>query len=242
MAALPVTALVLACGTTRSGDGADTPTAMAEEGTPHNQLTAEERAAGWRLLFDGRTTDGWRGYRRNDMPHGWQVIDGELTRVSRAGDIITTEQFGSFELAVDWKVEPGGNSGIFFRATESEREIYMSAPEMQVLDDAAHRDGQSRLTAAGSNYGLHAAPEGVVRAAGEWNEARVVVNGNQVEHWLNGQKVVEYELLSADWERRVRESKFVEWPAYGRAAHGHIGLQDHGDRVAFRNIRIRELP
>lgn len=242
VAVLPLTLLVLACGTTRSGDGVDTPATMAEQLSDHNQLTPAERAAGWRLLFDGRTTEGWRGYQRDDMPDGWQVVNGELTRVARAGDIITNEQFESFELSAEWKVGPGGNSGIFFRATESEPAIYMSAPEMQVLDDAGHRDGQSRLTAAGANYGLHAAPEGVVHPAGEWNQARIVVNGRQVEHWLNGQKVVEYELHSSDWEQRVRNSKFIEWPAYGRAARGHIGLQDHGDRVAFRNIKIRELP
>lgn len=206
-----------------------------------NTLTAAERAAGWRLLFDGATTSGWRGYRMDSMPAGWQAVDGALTRVGDGRDIITREQFSDFELMLEWNVAPGGNSGVMYRVTEEYDYSYKSGPEMQVLDDAAHRDGLSRLTAAGANYGLHPAPEGAVKAGGEWNQARVVVRGNHVEHWLNGQKVVEYELLSPEWESRVKASKFVEWPNYGRAKRGHIALQDHGDWVAYRNLKIREL-
>jgi len=209
---------------------------------PMNTLTAEERAAGWRLLFDGRTTAGWRGFRMDSMPAGWQVVDGALTRTGRGGDIITTEQFATFELALEWRVDSGGNSGIMFRVTEDSDATYKSGPEMQVLDDDAHRDGQSRLTAAGSNYGLHPAPAGVVRPAGQWNLVRIVVRGPHVEHWLNGTKVVEYELGGPDWEAKVKASKFAQWPGYGRAPRGHIALQDHGDRVAYRNIKIRALP
>jgi hypothetical protein len=207
-----------------------------------NRLSAQERQEGWRLLFDGETTNGWRGYNRPDMPAGWQAVEGSLVRVASGGDIITTEQFANFELVLDWKVGPAGNSGVFYRAVETSDPIYFSAPEMQVLDDDGHRDGLTQLTAAGSNYALHPAPAGVVRPAGEWNSARIVVNGNHVEHWLNGRKIIEYELGSEDWQRRVAASKFNEWPNYGKAARGHIGLQDHGDRVEFRNIRIRVLP
>jgi hypothetical protein len=206
-----------------------------------NTLTDAERAAGWRLLFDGSTTQGWRGYRMDSVPSGWQVVDGALTRVGGGGDIITREQLADFELALEWKIAPGGNSGIMYRVTEAYDATYQSGPEMQVLDDSAHADGLDRLTAAGSNYALHPVPAGVVKRAGEWNAARIVVKGNHVEHWLNGQKVVEYELLSPDWEAKVKQSKFVEWPGYGRAKQGHIALQDHGDWVAYRNIKIREL-
>jgi hypothetical protein len=205
-------------------------------------LTAEDQAAGWRSLFDGKTTTGWRGYRRADMPSGWQVIDGALTRVADGGDIVTVDQFQNFELALEWKVAPGGNSGIFYRVTETGEASYHSGPEMQVLDDAGHRDGASRLTSAGSLYGIYAAPAGVVKPAGEWNAVRLVVNGQHVEHWLNGVKVVDYELGSPDWEKRVGEAKFKEWPEYGRAKRGHIALQDHGDWVAYRNIKIKVLP
>lgn len=210
--------------------------------TNANQLTAEERDAGWRLLFDGRTTTGWRGFRRGDLPAGWRVVDGALTHLGSGGDIVTTDQFRDFELTADWKVRSGGNSGIFYRVTESVPVIYEGAPEMQILDDSVHADGKSPLTSAGAVYGLYPAPRGIVRPAGEWNHARIVVRGSHVEHWLNGTKMAEYELGSADWKARVAASKFAEWPRYGLAAEGHIGLQDHGDWVAYRNIKIRELP
>lgn len=204
-------------------------------------LTAAERADGWRLLFDGRTTAGWRGYKKDEFPDGWQVVDGELTRVAAAGDIITTDQFGDFELALEWKVGPAGNSGVFYRVTEEGDQSYHTGIEMQVLDDSGHIDGQSPLTSAGALYGLYPAERGVVKPAGEWNSARVLARGNHVEHWLNGQKLVDTELWSADWNGKLATSKFTEWPGYARAARGHIGLQDHGDRVSFRNIKIRDL-
>ena len=215
--------------------------ARADTGAAPDLLTAAERAEGWRMLFDGRSTAGWRGYKEQSMPAGWQVIDGELTRVSGGGDIITTEQFSDFELALEWKVGPAGNSGVFYRVTEEGEESYHTGIEMQVLDDAGHADGQSRLTSAGSLYGLYPAAAGVVKPAGEWNSARVVVRGNHVEHWLNGQQVVEAELWSPDWNTRLAASKFTQWPGYARATRGHIGLQDHGDRVSFRNIKVRVL-
>jgi hypothetical protein len=195
--------------------------------------------AGWQILFDGRNADAWRGFQRTDLPSGWQVVDGALTRVARGGDIVTREQFSDFELELEWKVAAGGNSGIMFRVTEDAKETYHSGPEYQVLDDAGHADGKSRLTSAGSDYGLHPSPPGIVKPAGQWNSARLVVRGAHVEHWLNGQKVVEYELWSPQWEALVKASKFVEWPGFGRAKRGHIALQDHGDWVAYRNIRIR---
>ena len=207
-----------------------------------NQLTPQEQRDGWRLLFDGQTLNGWRGYRMQTMPAGWAAVDGALTRSARAEDIITTEQFRNFDLQLDWNVAPGGNSGIFYRAVESADPIYYSAPEYQILDDAAHQDGRSDLTSAGANYALHPAPRGVVKPAGEWNTARIVVQGNHVEHWLNGQKIVDYELGSADWQQRVAKSKFNEWSAYGKAAQGYIGLQEHGSWVAYRNIKLRVLP
>ena len=185
---------------------------------------------------------GWRGFRSDSVPGGWAAVDGALTRVGGGGDIITTEQFDNFELALEWLIAPGGNSGVFFRVSEDAAETYHTGPEMQVLDDVEHPDGRSRLTAAGSNFALDSAPAGVVKPAGEWNAARLVVNGAHVEHWLNGVKVVEYELWTPQWEAKVAASKFAQWPGYGRARRGHIALQDHGDCVAFRNIRIRPLP
>ena len=215
--------------------------ACAQTGTAAMHSTANAQSD-WRSLFDGRTTTGWRGFRMDTIPGGWRVVDGALTRVAAGGDIITTDQFANFELELEWKVAPGGNSGIMFHVTEDSDATYKSGPEMQVLDDAAHADGRSRLTAAGADYGLHPAPAGVVKPGGEWNAVRLVVNGPHVEHWLNGIKVVEYELWTPEWEAKVAASKFAKWPGFGLARTGHIALQDHGDRVAYRNIRIRVLP
>jgi hypothetical protein len=211
-------------------------------GQAPNTLTAADRAAGWRLLFDGRTMAGWRGFKQTGVPDGWKVVDGAITRVGSGGDIVTTQQFKNFELTIEWNVAPGGNSGIFYRASEDDEAIYWTAPEMQVLDDAGHPDGKSRLTAAGANYALHEAPSGIVKPAGQWNQARLIVDGRHVEHWLNGVRLLQYELYSPDWEMRVQGSKFAPHPRYGRNAEGLIGLQDHGDRVAYRNIKIRVLP
>jgi len=206
-------------------------------------LTPDEQAAGWRLLFDGKTAAGWRGFKRETLPAGWQVVEGALTRVSQAGDIVSEAEFRNFELALEWKVAPGGNSGIFYRVSEApELEwVWQSGPEMQVLDDARHKDGQRPETSAGACYGLYPAPRGIVRPAGQWNQVRILVQGRHVEHWLNGRKVVDYELGSPDWQDRVRRSKFAEMPRYGREPQGHIALQDHGDWVAYRNIKIRVL-
>lgn len=215
--------------------------ACAAQQEAHNMLTPAERAAGWRLLFDGHTTAGWHPFQKTTGPEGWSVEDGALVRTGPGGDIVTAEEFQNFELTLEWNVAEGGNSGIFFRVTESGGWIFETGPEMQVLDDIRHADGQSRLTAAGSNFGLHPAPEGVVKPAGEWNGVRILVYGTHVEHWLNGQKVVDYELGSPEWEANVKASKFAQWPGYGRAPKGRIALQDHGDRVAYRDIKIRVL-
>ena len=195
----------------------------------------------WETLFDGETLNGWGGFKNPTPPQGWDVVDGNLTRVGGGGDLVSVGQYGDFELRLEWNISEGGNSGVMFRVDPAAARTFESGPEMQVLDDANHYDGQSPLTSAGANYGLHASPEGVVRPPGEWNEVRLIANGAHVEHWLNGVKVVEYELWSPEWEKLVANSKFIEWPVYGRAERGHIVLQDHGDWVAFRNIRIREI-
>jgi hypothetical protein len=208
-----------------------------------NVLSAEESAQGFRLLFDGTSTRGWRGYRQPSMPEGWAAVDGALTRVARTTDIITIDEFENFELRLSWRIPPGGNSGIMYHVTEQGEAPYTSGPEMQVLDDSGHADGRNRLTSAGSLYGLYAAPAGVVHRAGEWNDVRIIVRGPHVEHWMNGVKVVEYELWSPEWRRKVQASKFSQWPEYGLAHRGHIAVQgDHDGAVAYRSIRIRELP
>lgn len=235
-ASIALAALVAAC--TPGTPAADQPPGAIEA----QGITAEEQREGFTPLFNGVTLAGWRGYKQEHPPAGWMAEGGEIVRTTGGGDLITEQQFTDFELRLEWKISTGGNSGIFYRGSEEYDAIYWSAPEMQVLDDAVHADGQNRLTSAGSDYGLYPAPAGVVKPAGEWNAVRLIVRGNHVEHWLNGQKVVEYELGSPDWTAKVAASKFKEWPDYGKMTRGHIGLQDHGDRVWYRNIRIKMLP
>lgn len=193
--------------------------------------------------IDLQRADAWRGYRRDELPDGWRfdAASGVLTRERGAGDIITRRQFADFELELEWRVGPRGNSGIFYRATEGTRRIYENAPEMQILDNTGHADGRNSLTSAGANYALHAPLRDVTRPVGEWNAVRLVVRGARVEHWLNGEKLVEYDLWTDDWKALVQASKFRQWPAYGWADRGYIGLQDHGDVVSFRRMRVREL-
>jgi hypothetical protein len=212
-----------------------------DAGTPPNVLSAAEKQAGWKLLFDGESLRGWRGYQKKKAPPGWVVEDHALTRVAEAGDLITEKQFKDFELVLEWRISEGGNSGIMFRVAEGAEASYETGPEMQVLDDARHPDGRNRLTSAGSAFGLYAAPAGIVKPAGEWNQVRLLVRGHHVEHWLNGVKVVEYELESPEWESKVAGSKFRQWPGFGRAPKGYIALQDHGDKVWYRSIKIREI-
>jgi hypothetical protein len=198
--------------------------------------------SGWRSLSGPGALALWRGYKSDSLPSGWSQRDNTLVKTGPSQDIITRDQFGDFELTFDWKVEPGGNAGVFYRGTEEYDHIYWSAPEYQLLDDAQHPDAQSRLTAAAAAYAIYPSPAGVVKPGGEWNSARIVVRGSHVEHWLNGQKVVEYELGSPDWAAKVKASKFNEYPNYGRARRGHIGIQgDHQGSLEIRDIRIREL-
>jgi hypothetical protein len=204
-----------------------------------NTLTADERAAGWRLLFDGTRIDQWRTFGQPAPGEGWQVVDGTLARVARGGDLISKEPFADFEFAFDWKLAAaGGNSGVMFRVVEALAQTYHSGPEMQILDDAGHRDGRVPETSCGANYALHASSKPMCRPVGEWNSARLVVRGARVEQWMNGEKVVEYELWSPDWKAQVAASKFKAWPEYGMAKSGHLALQDHGNPVSFRNLKI----
>lgn len=206
-------------------------------------LPAQKGPGPWASLFDGKSVQGWHNYDTPGKPvAGWTAENGLLVRSGAGGDLTTDKQYANFELELEWKVEKGGNSGVIYRIDHRGEKSYVSGPEMQILDDAVHRDGQNPLTSAGANYALHPAVPGLNKGANEWNTVRLVVNGTHVEHWLNGKQVVAYELGSADWETRRKASKFANAEMYGRAGRGHIALQDHGDRVYFRNIRIRELP
>jgi hypothetical protein len=223
--------------------------ALADE-PPPNTLTEEEKTEGFELLFDGRTTNGWRGYKMSEMPPGWKVIDGVLTRVAGGAggkgagggdDIITVDQFENFELRLQWRVGKGVNSGILYRVTEDAITSWHVAPEMQVLDNVGWGESDRRHH-AGALYDLYAPSEDTTRPLSEWNDVRIIANGNHIEHWLNGVKVVECEIGSDDWNERVAKSKFRDKPNFAKAKKGHLCLQDHSGRIEYRTIRIRRLP
>jgi len=205
-------------------------------------IDASERAQGFQVLFDGATLAGWRGF-SSLQPTGWRAAGGVLAREGKGEghDIMTVAEYADFDLRLEWKISEGGNSGIFFHVTTEGPYVWSTGPEFQVLDNARHADGKEAKTSAGSNYALHAPLGDVTKPVGEWNLVRLLVRGPHVEHWLNGVKLLEYELWSPDWEARVKASKFAVLPSYGRAKIGHIALQDHGNPVWFRNIRIRVL-
>jgi hypothetical protein len=193
-----------------------------------------------RMLFDGSSLSAWRGYKSDTVPAGWTIVDGTLAKTGSVGDIVSRDEFGDFDLELEWKIGDAGNSGIFYRGTEEYDHIYWSAPEYQLLDDIKASDNKTRLTCAGAAYAVYPSPEGHLKAVGDWNTTRIVASGNHIEHWLNGFKLLEYELGSRDWETRVMASKFKDWPNYGRARRGHLAMQgDHAGSLAFRNIRIK---
>ena len=238
-ATLVAAVLIGGCASTPSAEMQ--PMAMPSSATA-NTLTPAERGAGWRLLFDGTNMSSWRGYKAADIPSGWHVANGELTKDRPVEDIVSKEEFGNFELQMDWKISEAGNSGIFYRGSEEFDKIYWTAPEYQLLDDIKAADNKTRLTCAGAAYGLYPSPMGHLNPVGQWNTTRIVANGPHVEHWLNGFKLLEYELWSPDWEAKVKASKFAAWPKYGRLRSGHLAMQgDHAGSLSFRNIKIRSL-
>lgn len=217
----------------------------ASSATP-NMLTSKEKKDGWKLLFDGKTTDGWHKFREDGIGKSWIVEEGALTfdpTQKDGGDIVTDEDFEDFEFSVEWKILACGNSGImyFVQETEEYNTPWRTGPEMQVLDNTCHPDAKIEKHRAGDLYDLIKCSEETVKPAGEWNVAVVRVKDGNLQHWLNGTKVVETTLWDDAWYDMIANSKFKSMPGFGRYQKGHIALQDHGDKVAFRNIKIREL-
>jgi len=197
----------------------------------------------WIPLFDGRTTAGWHGYNQQTLPAGWKVAGGALTRTDKAGDIVSDREFGDFELEVEWKIAPRANSGLFYRVVENpeDKEMWNAAPEYQIIDDRGYPDPLKPTQKTAANYDLHPPSLDATKPAGQWNTTRIVCNGAHVEHWLNGKLIVAYELWTGEWKALVAMSKFKDHPRYAQARRGRIGIQDHGDWIAFRSIRVRPL-
>lgn len=234
-------AALLACGVNLGG---------AEQAQEPNTLTEAEKQAGWKLLFDGKTTAGWRGYKMETLPPGWKAIDGVLARVSGGAggkgagggdDVVTTEEFENFDLSLECKITAKGNSGVLYHVSEEPITAWHYAPEVQILDNSAWPTRNPKQL-AGSCYDLYAPAKDVTKPPGQWNQMRILVSGAHVEHWMNGEKVVQYELWSDDWKQRVAASKFKVHPKFGTFKKGPIALQDHTDRIEFRSIKIRPLP
>lgn len=192
--------------------------------------------------IDLGSRDAWRGYQQEVVPESWVIEHGTIHLTGGgAGDLTTVETFASFDLELEWRISPGGNSGIMWHVSEDQPAPYFTGPEMQILDNAGHADGKNPATSAGANYALHAPPRDATRPVGEWNAARIRVDGPDVTYWLNGEEQCSFELWTQEWNALVAGSKFKQWPAFGRNVEGHIVLQDHGDEVWFRKLRIRRL-
>lgn len=213
----------------------------AVAGAP-NTLTPEESAAGWKLIFDGKTTAGWVAIGKAEFPDGWNVVDGALFHPKGAGggDIVTTKAYGDFELGWEWKIAEGGNSGLKYNLADPKKAVGF---EYQMLDDANHPDGKKGPTRqSGALYDLLAAPPGKkLNPPGQWNVSRIVVQGNFVEHWLNGAKTVQFEIGSDALKAAIAQSKFKSIAGFGEKAKSPILLQDHHDEVAVRSIKLRVL-
>ena len=206
-------------------------------------VPAAHAAEPWKVLFDGKSTDAFRGFRRDTFPsRGW-VIEGDALKTVVGGDrcdIITKDRYKDFELELEWRVSPGGNSGIFYDVAETETEAYFTGPEIQVIDDAANADAKNPKRTAGSLYDL-IVPAAKAKPAGEYNKFRIVKQDGRVEHWLNGAKVVEYRLGSPELTKMIAESKFKDMARFAKEGQGYVSIQHHGQEVWFKNVRIRAL-
>lgn len=214
----------------------------------HNSLSAKEKKDGWQLLFDGKSTTGWHSFKSDKVGAAWKISDDALfldtsNKEEKGGDLVTDQQFENYELYLEWKIQPCGNSGVIFNAQESDeyKYIWMTGPEMQVLDNECHPDAKIIKHRAGDLYDLVSCSKETVKPADEWNIARLISNNGKYEFWLNGVKTVEFTMHTPEWDTMVAGSKFKSMPGFGKFSKGHISLQDHGDKVWYRNIKIRPL-
>ena len=206
-----------------------------------NILTPAEKSGGWKLLFDGASLQGWRRLKDESPGVGWRVEGGVLVTSGKKEDLVTADEFGDFELSLEWKISEGGNSGVIYRVGLGENATYRTGPEYQVLDNVKAEDNKLPNHLAGSLYDLVAPPKDFTKPVGEWNTTRIVVRGWHVQHWLNGEKVVDTDLGTPEGRAMIAASKFKSMPRFATLLRGHIALQDHGNVVSFRSIKVREL-
>ncbi|WP_430932102.1 3-keto-disaccharide hydrolase [Saccharicrinis sp. 156] len=214
-----------------------------------NTLTSQEKKEGWKLLFDGETTNGWRGFNSAEIPQAWSATDGTLMSAGEGGDIggdiITTEKYDNFHLKLDWKLSPEGNSGIMYHVVEAPelKSTYYSGPEYQIIDDIGFPGGVTPYNSTGADYAMTPADttQKVLYPVGEWNSSEIIFDNGKVSHYLNGKKIVEFTAWTEEWKANVANGKWSKYPAYGKAKTGHIALQDHGSYIWFKNIKIKAL-
>jgi hypothetical protein len=212
-----------------------------------NTLTPSEIKTGWKLLFDGKSLNGWRAY-QNKASNSWSVKEGILyckgsstDKSDMRADMITDKQYENFDLSVDWKISPQGNSGILYMVTEDFKAAYLSGPEYQIIDDLNFPQKLEDWQKTGANYAMDPAPTAAPNPVGQWNTTRIVVDKGHVQHWLNGKKLLDFRMWTDEWKKKKTEGKWKDAPGYGISKKGHIALQDHGSEAWFKNIKIKEL-
>lgn len=241
---------------TQQTSSAEKATVASPAVTAQNTLTPEEAREGWKLLFDGKSLAGWRNYKKQTIGKGWivdsaqqaiylnvsKLVDGHW-QAEDGGDILTADAYENYELQIEWRIDTCGNSGVIYNVVEDPKADYVwhTGPEMQVLDNKCHPDAKIIKHRAGDLYDMISCSKETVRPALEWNQAKLIQNKGKVEHWLNGEKVVEYDMNTPAWKEMIAKSKFKDMPLFGKSMKGHLALQDHGNKVWYRNIKIKQL-
>ena len=232
--------MMISCGSTSNSD-------MAKDDSTLYKMVNEDTQ--WVSLFDGQTLNGWHGYNKTTKVDNWIIEDSALVCLGAAewdtgGDLVSDKEYANFELEWDWKIEKGGNSGLMYHVVEDPKYKgpYETGPEYQMIDDAGWPGKLEDWQKTGADYAMNVANDKKkVNPVGEWNNSRIVFNEGHVEHWLNGEKIVEFQAWTDEWNKEKTTGKWKDYPDYGSAKSGKIALQDHGNKAYFKNIRIREL-
>ncbi len=240
------TVLMFACNTEKNVDPKSLYNELNKD-APANTITEEEKENGWQLLFNGKDFSSWHGYNMDEVPDSWIIEDHAMTMTTKGGgesqDIITGEVYDDFALNIEYKLTEAANSGIIFQVKEDPKYKYPyeTGPEFQIIDEEGYNGKLEDWQISGANYAMYTPQVKAYKPVGEWNHILLVVNGNHVTHMLNGKVVVEYDKYSDEWQKLRKSGKWNDYPDYGKFDEGHISLQNHGSKVWFRNIKIKEL-